>query len=248
MRMSSGFYSWPLRRISRPRGWPRSTRSHTSRVCAAVAAALVLLVGVAAAAPFPVIGIAWHFLTGTPKALTEVYRAYGISIRSRPGGLQDHHLPTFVIDRRGIVLGAYGVSLRPQDVVKDLEQLVGQRTRGPSPPPALPSAPVSPSPPVATAPPAAHTVPLVAREFSFEPSEVTAPSGEVVFSVHNDGEDEHTFVLEDGARRRLAEISSIPVGKTRDRRVELAPGSYTIFCAIPGHREAGMVARLRVGN
>lgn len=218
--MSSGFYSWPLRRISRPRGWPRSTRSHTSRVCAAVAAALVLLVGVAAAAPFPVIG----------KSAT------------------DFTLPTFVIDRRGIVLGAYGVSLRPQDVVKDLEQVVGQRTRGPSPPPALPSAPVSPSPPVATAPPAAHTVRLVAREFSFEPSEVTAPSGEVVFSVHNDGEIEHTFVLEDGARRRLAEISSIPVGKTRDRRVDLAPGSYTIFCAIPGHREAGMVARLRVGN
>lgn len=49
MRMSSGLYSWPLRRVSRPRGWPRSTRSHTSRVCAAVAAALVLLVGVAAA-------------------------------------------------------------------------------------------------------------------------------------------------------------------------------------------------------
>lgn len=65
----------------------------------------------------------WHLLTGVPRVVGQVHRQYGIEIRPRGQSLQDHHLPTFVIDRQGIVLGAYGVNPDPRDVVADLTQL-----------------------------------------------------------------------------------------------------------------------------
>ncbi len=68
-------------------------------------------------------GSAWHFLTGDLATVTRVHKLYGITYRSAANGLQEHVLPTFVIDRKGMVLGAYGVPLNPQDVLNDLEQL-----------------------------------------------------------------------------------------------------------------------------
>jgi protein SCO1/2 len=64
----------------------------------------------------------WRFLTGDLPTLRKVYRAYGISVRPS-GAAQEHDLPTFVIDRRGMVLGAYGVGFESDDVLSDLAQL-----------------------------------------------------------------------------------------------------------------------------
>ncbi len=65
----------------------------------------------------------WHFLTGDLGAVAQVHKLYGITVRPAEKGLQEHDLPTFVIDRKGVVLGAYGVALNPQDVLHDLEEL-----------------------------------------------------------------------------------------------------------------------------
>lgn len=67
-------------------------------------------------------GRGWHFLTGDPAALRRIYRAYGIRVRSAAAA-QEHDLPTFVINRQGIVLGAYGVGFESRDVLRDLEHL-----------------------------------------------------------------------------------------------------------------------------
>ncbi len=65
----------------------------------------------------------WHFLTGDPKAIAAVHRGYGIQVQPLGAGLQDHDVPTFVIDRAGTVLGAYGTNPNPADVIHDLAQL-----------------------------------------------------------------------------------------------------------------------------
>lgn len=65
----------------------------------------------------------WRFLTAAPKTLAVVYQQYSIEIQPRGKGLQDHLLPVFVIDRKGVVLGAYGPNPNPQDVLNDLAKL-----------------------------------------------------------------------------------------------------------------------------
>ncbi len=65
----------------------------------------------------------WHFLTGDLGIVTSVHKLYGITVLPADKGLQEHTLPTFVIDRKGFVLGTYDVTLDPQNVVSDLEKL-----------------------------------------------------------------------------------------------------------------------------
>lgn len=69
----------------------------------------------------------WHFLTGDPQVVAAVRRRYGVEVRVLAGGLQDHAVPTFLIDRRGVVLGAYGANPDPADIVQDLAQLRGAK-------------------------------------------------------------------------------------------------------------------------
>jgi uncharacterized cupredoxin-like copper-binding protein len=90
-------------------------------------------------------------------------------------------------------------------------------------------------------------VKFIAREFSFHPSEAAVNAGEVTFEVTNEGAIEHTFVLQDHANRILAEIASIVPSKTEVTRTRVDGGTYVIFCRVPGHKEAGMTATLRVG-
>jgi protein SCO1 len=68
----------------------------------------------------------WHFLTGDLPTLRKVYRAYGISVRPN-GAAQEHDLPTFVINRQGTVLGAYGLGFESEDVLRDLQHLRGTK-------------------------------------------------------------------------------------------------------------------------
>lgn len=110
---------------------------------------------------------------------------------------------------------------------------------------ALLLAAVAPSPaPTAAAAPAA--VEVTAGELFFEPKALTAPAGEVVFRVRNQGAIEHNFVVEDAQRRVLAQIPVIAPGATEEVRATLQPGEYRIVCSYPGHAEAGMTGTLTV--
>jgi uncharacterized cupredoxin-like copper-binding protein len=104
------------------------------------------------------------------------------------------------------------------------------RSAAPAPPPAPPSLSLS----------------VVAREFVYEPKDLLAKAGEVTFTVRNTGAVEHDFVVENAAKKLVAEARPFPAGKTVQVKARLAPGTYIVYCSIPGHREAGMQATLRV--
>ena len=99
-----------------------------------------------------------------------------------------------------------------------------------------------PAPPGGQQPPG-QTVDVTAREWAFEPSPLVARAGTVTFRVKNDGGVEHTFTIE---RQPKAELAGITSGETKSLTVTLARGEYTVFCNLPGHREAGMVAPLTI--
>ncbi len=95
-------------------------------------------------------------------------------------------------------------------------------------------------------PAAPRTILIKAREFVFEPKEVTLRAGEVTFDIKNEGAIEHNFVIEDSTQKRVAQIAVIDAGKTEDLKVTLRAGTYALICNLPGHKDAGMTGTLRV--
>jgi len=103
--------------------------------------------------------------------------------------------------------------------------------------------------PAADAPPAdaaASGGPIAVEmtdEFKFigVPASIPA-STDVQFDVVNVGAAAHSFVIE-GQGIGTAQLSG---GGAESLTVNLPPGSYTVICDVPGHKELGMVATLTV--
>ncbi len=86
------------------------------------------------------------------------------------------------------------------------------------------------------------TVMVTTREFGFTLSATEVPAGRVKFVVRNEGTVEHDFVIVELDKR----TSQIRPGQTEELVVDLRPGTYTLVCEVPGHKEAGMTAKLVV--
>ncbi len=93
-----------------------------------------------------------------------------------------------------------------------------------------------------------QSVGVKAREFVFDPREITVRAGKITLSVTNEGGIEHALVLEDESHTVLAEIPSVLPEKTEQTRVTQAPGTYAFFCPVGSgfHRRRGMVGKLTV--
>lgn len=90
------------------------------------------------------------------------------------------------------------------------------------------------------------SVKLVAMEFRFAPNKLSMISGAATFVVTNQGYIEHNFVVEDEAKKKVAEIAIIAPGETAQVSAILQTGTYAILCTLPGHKEGGMTASLQV--
>ncbi|HEX4836013.1 MAG TPA: cupredoxin domain-containing protein [bacterium] len=87
---------------------------------------------------------------------------------------------------------------------------------------------------------------ITAGEFFFAPREVAASPGAVTVVVRNEGAIEHNVVLAGTGGKSVAEVAVIEPGQTAEIKTAIHEGTYTIYCSLPGHREAGMVATLTV--
>jgi uncharacterized cupredoxin-like copper-binding protein len=87
-----------------------------------------------------------------------------------------------------------------------------------------------------------------AREFEFD---FTGGGGGVepgrhVFRLVNSGQSGHNLVIEGpGIKRKATPI--IEPGKSAELAANLQRGEYTLYCSVPGHRDAGMETKLDVG-
>lgn len=101
--------------------------------------------------------------------------------------------------------------------------------------------------PVEVVPPAAPEVKEVAvigTEMSFSPATITVRAGQQVkITFQNQGKVIHNLVIEGlGVSTR-----TIRPGQTDIIEFTApAPGTYTFFCSVPGHRAAGMLGHLIV--
>jgi uncharacterized cupredoxin-like copper-binding protein len=78
-------------------------------------------------------------------------------------------------------------------------------------------------------------------EFKITLATPTVHSGTVTFDVKNAGKIQHDLAVQGGPRTPL-----ISPGQSAKLTVTLKKGSYTLYCTVPGHRQAGMVTKLTV--
>ena len=83
-----------------------------------------------------------------------------------------------------------------------------------------------------------------AHEFALAPEDLRAAPGTVAIEYVNAGAIQHTLVIDgvNGVKLDVASKGDVDTGT-----VKLEPGTYTMYCDIPGHRQAGMEAPLTVG-
>jgi plastocyanin len=87
------------------------------------------------------------------------------------------------------------------------------------------------------------TVNVEAHDISFSPKEFQATAGDVTIRYTNSGVIQHTLLIDgvDGFKLDVTKSGDADTGT-----VNLAPGAYTMYCDVPGHRAAGMEGRLVV--
>ena len=81
-------------------------------------------------------------------------------------------------------------------------------------------------------------------EIAFDTTSLSAKAGKVTIDFTNPSPLEHNVAIEEGGKK-LAQSETISSGTT-SVSVDLAPGSYTFLCTVPGHAEAGMEGTLTV--
>jgi plastocyanin len=86
-------------------------------------------------------------------------------------------------------------------------------------------------------------VEVVARDIEFGESEYGTPAGEVQLRYVNEGSIAHTLLIDDVDGFKLEVTGN---GDEDQGSVDLEAGTYTLYCDVPGHREAGMEATLVV--
>jgi protein SCO1 len=70
----------------------------------------------------------WAFLTGTPDAIRDLTRRYGVFASKTASGSIDHTFLTSIIDQRGILRVQYlGVRFDPDEFRRDLLKLVKEQ-------------------------------------------------------------------------------------------------------------------------
>lgn len=87
------------------------------------------------------------------------------------------------------------------------------------------------------------TVTIEASDLAFDPEQVSAAAGEIEVELNNVGAVEHDFVVEEAGD---TEVVRADPGETATGSIELEAGTYTFYCSVPGHREAGMEGTLEV--
>jgi plastocyanin len=83
-------------------------------------------------------------------------------------------------------------------------------------------------------------------EYAFQPSTVNVASTSVTFNFRNDGQFPHNIAID--GRQGTIFPENLDAGQSASATVDLAPGTYTFYCPVPGHRVRGMFGTITVAG
>jgi plastocyanin len=82
-------------------------------------------------------------------------------------------------------------------------------------------------------------------ELAYTTNEASANAGQVSIEFENPQALQHDVTVEDSGGKVLGATELVSEGSAT-ATVNLKPGTYTFFCSVPGHRDAGMEGTLTV--
>ena len=80
---------------------------------------------------------------------------------------------------------------------------------------------------------------------AYTTTEASAKAGKVTIDFNNPQSLTHDVAIESSGGEEVGKTELIGEGET-STSVNLKPGTYTFYCSVPGHREAGMEGTLTV--
>ena len=87
---------------------------------------------------------------------------------------------------------------------------------------------------------------LELADFMLDPADLTAGGPTVTIEVTNAGPTPHNLSIRGAGDQILAATPDLSRGDAETLTVDLEPGTYTIFCGLPGHESLGMRGTLTV--
>jgi plastocyanin len=80
---------------------------------------------------------------------------------------------------------------------------------------------------------------------AFDQKTASAKAGNVTINFDNKQPLQHDVAVADSSGKILGQTNLVSQG-TANATVSLTPGTYTFYCTVPGHRDAGMQGTLTV--
>jgi uncharacterized cupredoxin-like copper-binding protein len=80
----------------------------------------------------------------------------------------------------------------------------------------------------------------------FTKSSLTAKAGKVTIQFTNGAALPHNLTIQQGTGGKVIGATPTFQGGSKTLTVNLKPGTYTFYCSVPGHRQAGMQGTLTV--
>ena len=90
------------------------------------------------------------------------------------------------------------------------------------------------------------SVKLTATDYKFDPSDPTVKSGQVTFTLANDGQTSHSLEIEDVNGEDQELEGEVSPGQDGTLKVNLPPGKYEFYCPVDNHKEMGMEGDITV--
>jgi plastocyanin len=80
---------------------------------------------------------------------------------------------------------------------------------------------------------------------AYTQTSLSGPAGDDTIDFTNDASTPHDVTIEDQSGNQVAQTDTIS-GSNTSTTASLEPGTYTFYCSVDGHREAGMEGTLTI--
>ena len=98
---------------------------------------------------------------------------------------------------------------------------------------------------VSTAP--SNATAVIVKDFKIEPVDIKVQGKTVSLAVTNQGPTIHNVTIRDASGTVIVATKDLKPGESETISATLAPGSYILFCSLPGHESLGTKGTLEVG-